>query len=794
MSSLIEGYNYDIFISYRQKDNKGYHWVSEFVEALKTELESTFKEEISVYFDINPNDGLLETHDVDASLKEKLRCLIFIPIISRTYCDPKSFAWELEFMSFVEMASKDQYGLKVKLPNGNVAGRVLPVRIHELSADDIELVKSHIGHIRSVDFIYKSTGVNRPLQINEDHPHDNLNKTYYRDQINKVANAIDEIITGIRNSDQGKPPKPKHERPASEPGPETVRKKPDSKSRRKVVSLGSTGIVLLILALYFFSSGSTLPFEKRQWVLITDFENMTGETLFDKSLYTAFSLSIGQSRYINIFSHSRIAEAIGRMELNDEIVIDDKIGSEIAVREGIPVYIVPNISKVGEKYVLTARILETKTRNILKSEIVHVDSKDHILESIDKLSRTLRRSFGESRYWIARQDKPLSKVTTSSLEALKQYSLGIESHWKLDYKNARSYYENALRLDTGFIAAKASLGNILLEIFDEKEGENLLAEAVRSIDNVTDKEKYGILAFYNVKVEKNLASGIENARILTGLYPDDPAYHNNLGYYFQLNKEFDEALKEYKTTVGLDPTKTLTYGGIVNLYLSNLGLIDSAAVWSRKMIRYNPRNAWGYLNLGSVLVCKDSLQASVEAFLKARELNPSFTMNLYRLAYSYRLMGQFRESNIILENISNINKEDIAVYYETGLNYLLMNDSENARNHFTVFRQKAGDIWLKQYPGMAQTFITLGAAEARLNNIDTSNQMLKKAMAIDSTLHIRYAELYCSQDDIKSAVFQVHRALQKGYRDIYWLKAAPDLLLLWNDPDFRKLIAEYFEN
>jgi hypothetical protein len=91
MSSIIEGYNYDIFISYRQKDNqptpsygwqsKGDRWVSEFVEAMKTELESTFKEEISVYFDINPHDGLLETHDVDESLKDKLKCLVFIPII-----------------------------------------------------------------------------------------------------------------------------------------------------------------------------------------------------------------------------------------------------------------------------------------------------------------------------------------------------------------------------------------------------------------------------------------------------------------------------------------------------------------------------------------------------------------------------------------------------------------------------------------------------------------------------------------------------------------------------------------
>src|SRR5512133_1315518 len=128
MPSIIQGYEYDIFISYRQKDNKQYGWVTEFVNNLKGELESTFKEEISVYFDINPHDGLLETHDVDESLKEKLRCLIFIPIISRTYCDPNSFAWEHEFKSFTEQALSDRIGLKVELPNSNVMSRILPVR------------------------------------------------------------------------------------------------------------------------------------------------------------------------------------------------------------------------------------------------------------------------------------------------------------------------------------------------------------------------------------------------------------------------------------------------------------------------------------------------------------------------------------------------------------------------------------------------------------------------------------------------------------------------------------------
>ena len=182
MASIIEGYEYDIFISYRQKDNKHDGWVTEFVNNLKGELGSTFKEDISVYFDINPHDGLLETHDVDASLKEKLKCLIFIPIISRTYCDPKSFAWEHEFRAFVEQASHDLFGLKIKLPNSNVASRVLPIFIHDLEVDDIKLCESILGGtLRGIEFIYKELGVNRSLSPKDDE-RKNLNRTIYRNQ------------------------------------------------------------------------------------------------------------------------------------------------------------------------------------------------------------------------------------------------------------------------------------------------------------------------------------------------------------------------------------------------------------------------------------------------------------------------------------------------------------------------------------------------------------------------------------------------------------------------------------
>ncbi|MEX2234594.1 MAG: hypothetical protein WD824_20680 [Cyclobacteriaceae bacterium] len=157
MPALIPGYEYDIFISYRQKDNKYDGWVTEFVANLKKELDATLKEELSVYFDENLNDGLLESHNVDKSLEGKLKCLIFIPIISQTYCDPASFAWHSELLGFRDLSVHDNFGLDIRLINGNVTCRILPVRIHDLDADDKLLFEKETGGVlRPIDFIFKS--------------------------------------------------------------------------------------------------------------------------------------------------------------------------------------------------------------------------------------------------------------------------------------------------------------------------------------------------------------------------------------------------------------------------------------------------------------------------------------------------------------------------------------------------------------------------------------------------------------------------------------------------------------
>jgi tetratricopeptide (TPR) repeat protein len=807
MASIIPGYEYDIFISYRQKDNKYDGWVTDFINNLQSELESTFKDEISVYFDINPHDGLLETHDVDASLKDKLKCLVFIPILSRTYCDPKSFAWEHEFKAFAQQAAKDKFGLKVKLPNGNVAGRILPVRIHDLDSNDIKICESIIGGVlRGVDFIYRSAGVNRPLRSKEDNPNDNLNHTIYRDQINKVSLAVRDIIESMKISAATGTVKEEAGVAEGEKKGKT-RTTRDVRSERKSRDKGSflrhlykksillVPLILLLLALIIiFSSGSTLPFSKRDWVIITDFENQTGEPVFDKSLYTAFTLAINQSSYINVFPKARMTETMKRMKIKDTEFIDDKTGKEIAEREGLKLYIVPGVNEVGKRYVITARIMSTETGDILRSELVYADTRNDILPQLDRLSRKTRRILGESRYAISTHDKPLQKATTSSLEALKLYSLGIEHHVNLDFKGARTYYQNALQIDTGFTAAKASLGSLLIEKFgDMKTGKELLGQALQSINNLTEREKLGILAFYASNVEKDFQKGVEYAKMRVALYPDDAIAHNNLGWYYNNLGNFEDASEEYKTTVRIDPHSTLTYSGLIWIYLDRLGKPDSALLWSKKMISDNPRNVWGYLDLGSAWLCFDSLSRAAEAFIKARDINPDMPINLFRLAHIYRLQKRYNEAIGILKEILAKNPYEVSALYDIGVNFQLMGKREEAVKYFTSFKKSAAEIWLKEQPENVASYTVMSAVTARLEDLELSQQMLQKAMLIDSTQHEKFAEVLCLHGKAPEALIQLEAAFRKGYRDIFWLKLTPDLELLRYDTRFHDLLDKYFK-
>jgi len=208
-STILPDYDYDIQVSYRFNDDKNDRWVTEFVERLQQELGATLKDKLTIRFDKRPEDARL----ADA---KPTRSILFIPVISQTYCDTSASVWKSEFQSFLRESMRDNLGGSVRLPNGNIASRVLPVRINDLDVEDVRLLESELsGSLRSIDLIYREDGVNRPLRPVDDEKAGSPNRTFYRNQINKLANAIKEIVNGIKNSGRDAAPRPADPQPTA---------------------------------------------------------------------------------------------------------------------------------------------------------------------------------------------------------------------------------------------------------------------------------------------------------------------------------------------------------------------------------------------------------------------------------------------------------------------------------------------------------------------------------------------------------------------------------------------------
>ncbi|MCJ7449408.1 MAG: hypothetical protein MUO72_17165 [Bacteroidales bacterium] len=453
MTSIIEGYNYDIFISYRQKDNKYDGWVTEFVDNLKKELEATFKEEINVYFDINPHDGLLETHDVDASIKDKLKCLIFIPIISRTYCDSKSFAWENEFKAFVEQASNDQFGLKIRLPNGNVANRVLPIRIYDLDNTDIKLCEAVLGGVvRGIEFIYKSAGVNRPLTPS-DYPEKNQYKTFYRDQINKVANAIKENISGLK----GEPLEF-----ISEPKEVIKITLPEEKARNKTkkVLIYSLSLLVILAVVFVTIKTNFLNKEIEKSIAVLPFRNDSPEDS------TQYFMDGVMEELLNKLQSVKSLRVLGRTSV-EQFRGQDKSISEIANELGVNYIVEGSGQKSGNSLRMRVQLIVARNERHIWGNSFEQESLN-MREYFKAQSGFAEAIANELNAAISPDEKKLiEKIHPINFEVYDNY-LKANQYWgdvgKESLQKALEYLNNAITKEPGWAPLYSGLAQVWMAL------------------------------------------------------------------------------------------------------------------------------------------------------------------------------------------------------------------------------------------------------------------------------------------------------------------------------------------
>jgi tetratricopeptide (TPR) repeat protein len=559
MASIIPGYEYDIFISYRQKDNKGDRWVTHFVDALKTELEATFKETVSVYFDENPHDRLQETHHVAKSLEAKLKCVIFIPILSQTYCDTSSYAWQFELLPFNKMAAEDSFGKEIKLRGGNYASRRLPIRIHDLEPEGIKLFQQETGSVlRAMDFVFKTAqGVNRPLRAQEDHPGDNLNKTFYRDQVNKVAHAIKEIILGIKSNDQ----KGLREESGQQIRAERVmdkfnivkKAKNGNKSWQRILSAFFLVTALSLAGILIYPklfNGDRLEMLRKKGqvsVAVMPFQNLTRdanrdfwEVMIQDNLINSLSnekdLKIRQTQTVNALLESH--------DLTNYASLTPALARSVSQKLDANVFVQGSINQIGAITRLNAKLIDSKTQEVFQSFQLDGHS-ENIIKLTDSLT-LLVKNFLIADLLKKEYSTSLGRVfelskTPTDPEVFRYYLQGMKLFEKLDLPQAREMYLKALEIDSNFVPA-------LVFLTHSFGGQKMYSEAkiwskkLYEIRNkVSRVEKMWIEATY-AEFHGTPSEAIKYYKMLQDIDDQVAAYYYMIGCYYGELKQYDNAI------------------------------------------------------------------------------------------------------------------------------------------------------------------------------------------------------------------------------------------------------------
>jgi tetratricopeptide (TPR) repeat protein/TolB-like protein len=636
MASIIPGYEYDIFISYRQKDNKGDKWVSEFVDALKTELESTFKEDVSVYFDENPHDRLQETHNVDKTLERKLKCLIVIPILSQTYCDPDSYAWQYEFLPFIKMTESDRYGKDVTLRSGNVASRILPIRIHDLEQEDIKLFEQETGSVlRPMDFVFStSSGVSRPLRANEDHPNDNLNKTFYRDQVNKVARAVKEIIIGMRTE----PVRNVNEKDqvietikeARELDRNVIKQKSSEISRKNfLIGLIVVVVLLLIAAIFIYPKISGSRNSMNAMTVPVTVINEDGDKEVRRIFKESFVSRLVIFPFINEANDSSgnwlqygFADAIGQ-DLGQFSYITTGVNTDakhlqeqikVARAYNYPYFLTGGFLIEGRKYEVTSKLYTTVNGTVVAERIF---IGNNFFNIIDSISIQTRIDLGVSNSIIgSSSDLPFKEQSTNSIDAFRYYVRGLYTD-SLTINLHRS-----IELDSTFAMAlyNLALNNYTFQACHESSLSDI-NQAMRHRQRLPEYNNISIrILYYLIRGENDKAVAL--AEMQHELKPKDASILNDLVDLYErkllFDKKFERALEQLAELVPDDP---IYFYEIAVGYL-RAGKLDKGMEVLKRLLKANSENVDALLLMGQMYLHKNDPENAKRMFQKAILIQP----------------------------------------------------------------------------------------------------------------------------------------------------------------------------
>jgi tetratricopeptide (TPR) repeat protein len=344
-------------------------------------------------------------------------------------------------------------------------------------------------------------------------------------------------------------------------------------SRRPAFTLRRNILIAAAMAV-LFAAGAGFYFlhrpkalTERDTLLIADFANTTGDAVFDGTLKQALAVQLGQSPFLNIFPEQRVREALRFMGRSPDERLTSDVAHEVCLREGIKALLTGSIASLGSQYVVTLRAVNAQTGDVLANTQSEAADKEQVLKALGQSASQLRGKLGESLGSIQKFDKPLEQATTSSLEALKAFSLGQALHQQLKDDEAIPFLKRAVELDPNFAMAFATLGVCYNNRGESEPAIEQIKKAFELRDRVSEREKFYISAHYYDTKNGDLGKAMETYELWKQTYPRDTVPYDNLGLRYSVIGQYDKELAICRESQTIDPKDLYSYQNIAEAFI-----------------------------------------------------------------------------------------------------------------------------------------------------------------------------------------------------------------------------------
>ena len=325
-------------------------------------------------------------------------------------------------------------------------------------------------------------------------------------------------------------------------------------------------IAVVTAGVYYFRSrqGANRLTEKDTLVL-ADFANSTGDAIFDDTLKTALSVSLNQSPFLNVLSDSTVRKTLKLMTRPHDTRLTPDVARELCQRAGSKAYIAGAIGSLGSQYVLGLKVVNCQTGDVLAQEQATAASKEKVLDTLGETASRLRGELGESLATVQKLDVPLSEATTSSLEALKAYSLARKERTE----QAKLPYDlRAIALDPSFASGYAAVGGDYFSLSELVRASAYYTKAFQLREHASERERLAITANYYSRVTGELDKSAQTHQEMIESYPRLGATYNNLAIVYAQQGEYEKATEVGKQGVGLPPESVVDYENLANYALA----------------------------------------------------------------------------------------------------------------------------------------------------------------------------------------------------------------------------------